>query len=92
MLRYMACLRFWALYNVMVPCQAVVWDKFKTAKPPTKESGGGRDRAAEDGVRLVRARGYSRDPKARALSFFSYAALMHAESLVGLFFYMSGHH
>ena len=92
MLRFMECQTFWARYNIMVSCQAAVWENFKTAKTAAQgnEFAGATTQEAKDGVRLGGAKQYSKDPRARALSILSYAALMHVESLFCLFFYVSG--
>ena len=92
MLRFMECQRFWAIYNIMIPCQATVWENFKTSKTQSERRSDGEPttQEAKDGVRLARARVYAKDPRARALSILSYTALMHVESLFCLLFYMSG--
>ena len=88
--RYLACQQWWCRCNVMVPMQATVWQKSSTVKPKTSSDVGEKDRAVEDGVRLVRARTYCADPRARALSIMSYIALLHVEALVCFFFYLAG--
>ena len=88
MLRYVSCNRWWCRYSMLMPMQANVWNGFKTSKRVATD-GSERNREAEDGVRLERARKYCQNPRAQALSLLSYTCLAHIESLVALFFYMA---
>ena len=90
MLRYVGCQRWWCRFSVLMPVQAKIWHSFRPAKARvTGDSGQERNVTAEDGVRLERARRYSDNPRARALSVLSYSCLGHVEALVALFFYMA---
>ena len=90
MLRYVSCNRWWCRYSMLIPMQAKVWSNFKPSKRVVLAGDGlEKDRAAEDGVRLERARKYCENPRSQAMSLLSYTCLAHVECLVALFFYMA---
>jgi len=95
LLRYTECAHFWAKVHLLCPFAGEVWNSFQKDEGDAEQdeaqgrAKSNRDRQA-DRVRVKRIQQFHQKPHHRCLFCLWYGSLAHMESLVGLFFYLSG--